>query len=140
MTAKVGFAPSGPCRAAAVVSMAAAMLLAGCASGPKTAPLYQWSNVPEVLYQDLTRAQTTQEQLNALQKYVSALQAANQPVPPGLRMHMALLHQREGRIDVATQLLKEEAQHYPGLAGFAGWVHQSVQPQQAQAKTEGGQP
>ncbi len=116
------------------------MVLAGCASGPKTAPLYQWGNVSDVLYQDLTRAQTPQDQLNALQKYVSALQAAKQPVPPGVRMHMALLHQREGRVDVAAQLLKEEAHHYPGLAGFAGWVHQSMQPQQAQAKTEGGQP
>jgi len=117
----------GVCRqATGLVVLLFAAMLSGCASGPKRAPLYQWGEVPEVLFQDLTQVKSPQEQLNVLQGYVAALQVARQPIPPGVRMHMALLHRREGREDVAVQLLEEESRHYPGLAGFSAWLRNNV--------------
>lgn len=120
----------------ALAVVAAAVVLAGCASGPKRAPLYEWGQYPTILHEDLKQALPPEQQLKAMEQQRALMQKAGTPMPPGMAMHMALLHQRLGQHDQAQQYLELEAQRYPSLRAFVTWL-QKQQAQQAQ-QAKGG--
>lgn len=116
----------GGMRMHVLVALALTVSLGGCASGPKSAPLYQWGAYPEILRDDLRQALPPEQQLQRLEQQQALMEKAGQPMPPGMAMHMALLHQRLGQHERAQFYLEQEARRYPSLRPFAEWLQRKV--------------
>lgn len=115
--------------------IAATVVLAGCASGPKRAPLYEWGQYPRILHEDLKQALPPDQQLKAMEQQRALMQKAGTPMPPGMAMHMALLHQRLGQYEQARQYLELEAERYPSLRGFVTWLQKQNKEGKADEKS-----
>lgn len=117
-----------------VLAAAITVMLGGCASGPKRAPLYEWGVYPQLLHEDLKKGVPPEQQLQTLERQREAMEKAGLPMPPGMAMHLGLLYQRLGQNERAKQYLDLEAQRYPSLRGFIDWLQQQGRGSKADEK------
>jgi hypothetical protein len=95
-----------------LLTCAAALWLAGCASAPK--PLYLWENFPRQQYQVLQgNGSSPQDQIRDLQAHVERARGGDQALPPGLRAHLGMLLLAAGDPDQARQLWQAEKIAFP---------------------------
>lgn len=86
-------------------------LLAACAHQPNNS-LYQWGSYQEQVYSHF-KGESPEQQIQALEKDIQAMLAANKPVPPGMHAHMAMLYAEVGNAGKAQESLLAEKTQYP---------------------------
>ena len=74
---------------AARLSIAGALLLAGCATQPQ--PLYYWGDYQPQLYGHFMKEQAPQEQIANLEAGLEEARASGRSVPPGYLAHLGIL-------------------------------------------------
>ncbi len=90
-----------------------AALVAGCATGPQRAPLYDWGPMAMLVYEDLSNEKSPGEQIAQLEQHVAKLEATRAPLPPGMAMHLGWLYQRNGNLEKAKFYYDKEIAAYP---------------------------
>lgn len=90
---------------------ACAMLaLVGCAH--QSASLYQWGSYQDQVYSHF-KGGSPEQQIQALEKDLQVMQAANRRPPPGLQAHLGMLYAETGNDAKAQQELLAEKTQYP---------------------------
>lgn len=90
---------------------ACAMLaLVGCAH--QSASLYQWGSYQDQVYSHF-KGDSPEQQIQALEKDLQVMQAANRRPPPGLQAHLGMLYAETGNDAKAQQQLLAEKTQYP---------------------------
>lgn len=94
-----------------------ALLLTGCATGPK--PLYNWDSYQPVVYQYYQQSESDpQAQIDALKKSIELSRAKDLAVPPGLHAHLGMLYVETGALDLAMAEFNEEKILFPESTAF----------------------
>ncbi|MGB8694276.1 MAG: DUF4810 domain-containing protein [Steroidobacteraceae bacterium] len=102
---------------AAVATLAAALLLGGCATQQT---LYTWGSYEELIYASYLGEgkMPAERQVEALESDFQKARAANLRVPPGWHAHLGYLYSELGKLDQATQELQTEKAEFPESALF----------------------
>lgn len=102
---------------AAVATLAAALLLGGCATQQT---LYTWGSYEELIYASYLGEgkMPAERQVEALEQDFQKARAANLRVPPGWHAHLGYLYSELGKLDQATQELQTEKAEFPESALF----------------------
>ena len=109
--------PRGWIASRLAVTLAAGLLLAGCAQTPK--PLYHWADFQAQMYEHFKGDGTgPDEQLLHLQAQEQAARAGGAALPPGFHAHVAVLYLRLGRGDEARAQLEAEKASFPESAPY----------------------
>jgi len=103
---------------AAAATLAAALLLGGCATPPRS--LYTWGGYEELIYASYAHAgnMPPERQVAALELDFQKARAANQRLPPGWHAHLGYLYFELGKLDQATQELQTEKAAFPESSLF----------------------
>jgi hypothetical protein len=102
---------------AAVATLAAALLLGGCATQHT---LYNWGSYEELIYASYLGEgrMPAERQVEVLEQDFQKARAANLRVPPGWHAHLGYLYSELGKLDQATQELRTEKAEFPESALF----------------------
>jgi len=101
--------------------LAAAAMLAGCASEPET--LYYWDDYQARVYQYFQGNDASlEEQIAALEQHIQLARANSAAVPPGLHAHLGLLYAELGRDDQVRQQFETEKRLFPESATFMDFL------------------
>ncbi|NMP29029.1 DUF4810 domain-containing protein [Rahnella sp. SAP-1] len=103
--------------------LAAALLMAGCASETKKQSLYSWNSYEPTLYQYYKSDKTgPEQQIAELQKNIEQAKSTGKSVPPGLHAQMGLLYADTGHTDLAFQEFKTEKTLFPESAAYMDFL------------------
>ncbi|MEZ5649791.1 MAG: DUF4810 domain-containing protein [Burkholderiaceae bacterium] len=77
--------------------------------------MYAWGGYSHVIHDSRWRpgAMPLEEQIQAIEGDRSAAGNAGLRLPPGWRVHLAMLYEMQGRTDLARSLLLEEKANFP---------------------------
>jgi hypothetical protein len=116
-----------PSKTLIVASLAASVVLAGCATGPKgPAPLYGWSGYESNLDTYFRQDQTGLDgQIQSMETNKQKILSANQALPPGYQAHLGLLYGKQGNMARFQQDLTAEKQQFPEAASFVDFLLRS---------------
>jgi hypothetical protein len=97
------------------------LVLAGCASAPKT--VYSWDNYQPVIYQYYQGDKSSpEEQIAKLQEAQEKAKASAKPVPPGLHAQLGLLYATTGKPELAFQQFTAEKTLFPESAAYMDFL------------------
>lgn len=102
------------------VALCAAVLLAGCASGPQT--LYQWEGYQPQVYQYFNGEEAREAQVEAMERDLEKIKATNRAVPPGYHAHLGMLYGSLGKDDQMVQQLRTEKALFPESATYMDFL------------------
>lgn len=105
---------------AAGLTVAATLLLTGCATGP--GPLYYWGDYQPTLYGHFTKEAGPQEQIASLEAGLEKARAAGKPVPPGYNAHLGLLYAEGEQTDQMLKYFEAEKALYPESASYMDFL------------------
>lgn len=91
------------------LSIAAALLLGGCAAQP----MYQWGNYDSMLYKSYKEPEKTAELQQKLEAHVTQLELAHTKVAPGLYAELGTLYLQRGDNAKATYYYGKERDAWP---------------------------
>jgi hypothetical protein len=101
----------------AVLVVAQALVLAGCAQAPR--PMYHWDGYQRGVFEFLKGdGITADEQLTQMLAQAEQARGRDAALPPGFRAHLGLLQLQTGRVDearasfIAEKTAFPEASHY----------------------------
>lgn len=99
-----------------LLAVCAALLLAACATTPKT--IYAWGSYEELIYASNVKpgSLTPEAQADLMEKDRQAAEAIGKRLPPGWHAQMASLYAQTGRLDLAEQELLAEKAAFPESA------------------------
>ena len=98
-------------RALPACALAAALLLSGCASAPKT--LYQWEGYQPQVYEYFKGEEPAQAQAEALERDLQKIASTGNKAPPGYHAHLGMLYLSMGKDDQMVQQLRTEKALFP---------------------------
>ncbi len=98
-----------------------ALLLAGCASHPKT--VYNWDQYQTTVYQYYQSDKVgPEQQIASLKESIEKSRATNKLVPPGLHAQLGLLYANTGHTDQAFQEFNTEKTLFPESAAYMDFL------------------
>ena len=109
-------------RATLFGTVAAAMVLAGCAS-EKT--LYQWEKYQPQVYEYFKNG-PSEAQVTALEAGLQKIQATGAVVPPGYHAHLGMLYLALGKDDQMVQQFQTEKAMFPESAAYMDFLLRNV--------------
>ncbi|WP_045739058.1 DUF4810 domain-containing protein [Xanthomonas sp. MUS 060] len=92
------------------LGVCALLTLVGCAH--QSASLYQWGSYQDQVYSHF-KGGSPEQQIQALEKDLQVMKAANRRPPPGLQAHLGMLYAETGNDAKAQQYLLAEKAQYP---------------------------
>lgn len=102
-------------------SLAAVVLLSGCATKPPT--IYQWQGYEKNVDSYFrTNGADLEAQVLAMEADLQKIRAAGGVVPPGYQAHMGLLYGKQGKLDQFAQQLDAEKKQYPESETFVDFL------------------
>lgn len=93
------------------ISLLGCVLLAGCATSPKT--LYQWEGYQPQVYEYFKGEKGTQEQISVLEQDLQKIRAKGNMPPPGYHAHLGMLYASLGKDDQVVQEFETEKTLFP---------------------------
>lgn len=106
--------------------MAAVMgsvLLAGCAAPQKS--LYQWEQYQPQVYQYF-KGEPKEAQIEALERDLQKIRAANGTPPPGYHAHLGLLYSTIGKDDQMVQAFQTEKALFPESSTYIDFLMKNI--------------
>jgi hypothetical protein len=101
----------------AMVAVALATLVAGCAQPPKT--LYMWETFPRQQYDALLgSASSPDSQIQAMEAHAAKASGNGAALPPGFRAHLGMLYLGNGNAQQAERLWLAEKTAFPESAPY----------------------
>jgi hypothetical protein len=102
----------------AALVLAAAALLAGCATAPQTR--YAWGSYEDLIYTVQAKPGTLspEAQADQMEKDRQSAQAAQRRLPPGWHAQLAYVYGQSGQVDLARQELLAEKAEFPESAAL----------------------
>ncbi|WP_296661868.1 DUF4810 domain-containing protein [Paraburkholderia sp.] len=99
---------------------AAAMLLSGCANGPR--PLYQWTGYQPAVYDYLKGEKAPQQQIDALEKALQEIRGKGNTPPPGFHAQLGMLYASVGNGTQAMQQFEAEKELFPESSTYMDFL------------------
>lgn len=99
-------------------------VLGGCASQPKTPPLYGWDGYDAAVYQTLKAGPDAdpQGQISTLEAGEEKIRAEGKELPPGFRAMLGMLYAQVGQVDKAQASFAAEKASFPEATQFMDFL------------------
>jgi hypothetical protein len=104
---------------AAACAIAAAILLTGCQTAPKTT--YQWEGYQPQVYQHF-KGGSPDQQIAVLEKDLQLINAKGNTPPPGYHAHLGYLYSMTGKLDMAMAQFEDEKKIFPESAVYMDFL------------------
>ena len=105
--------------AGAMLALAAAVLLSGCAAAPKT--LYGWDGYQPQVYQHL-KGESPDLQIAAMETALQTMSAKGKSAPPGFHAHLGMLYSISGKPDQVVAQFEDEKKLFPESATYMDFL------------------
>lgn len=100
-----------------LLALGATLMLAGCATAPRSQPLYQWESYQDQVY-GYFKGDSKEKQVAALEQDLEKMRAQGHIAPPGVHAHLGMLYSETGNDSKALEHLMAERTQYPESAVY----------------------
>ena len=98
------------------------LLLAGCATGKSTPPLYQWTSYQPQVYEYFKGKSGPEAQIEALEKALEQIRAKGNSPPPGFHAHLGMLYASVEKGQEAQRAFDAEKQLFPESSTYMDFL------------------
>lgn len=102
------------------ISLLGCVVLAGCATPPKT--LYQWESYQPQVYEYFKGEKGVQEQISILEQDLQKIRAKGNMPPPGYHAHLGMLYASLGKDEQVVQEFETEKMLFPESSSYMNFL------------------